>query len=136
MAEAVFNHIITERGFAEKFLVDSAGTAGYHVGDSPDLRSMSTCRGHGVNMSHRGQQVKKSHFTTFDWILCMDESNLSDLKRVQPRGSTAKVKLFGDFDSQGDSIIKDPYYGGSEGFEYNYEQVVRCSEGFLKSLGL
>ncbi|KAJ3150836.1 hypothetical protein HDU89_002833 [Geranomyces variabilis] len=135
MAEAVFSHIIKERGIADLFRVDSAGTAGYHVGDSPDNRSRATCLKHGVDMSHRGRQVHKNDFTQFDWILCMDESNLSNLKRIQPKGSPAKVQLFGEFDPQKARIIEDPYYGGDDGFEYNYQQVVRCSEAFLTHLG-
>ncbi|KAJ3250461.1 Low molecular weight phosphotyrosine protein phosphatase 1, partial [Borealophlyctis nickersoniae] len=63
-------------------------------------------------------------------------ANLMDLTSLAPRGSKAKVQLFGDFDPKGDRIIKDPYYGGAAGFEVNYQQVVRCSEGFLKSLGM
>ncbi|KAJ3160172.1 hypothetical protein HDU86_001008 [Geranomyces michiganensis] len=86
-------------------------------------------------MSHRGRQVQKSDFTKFDWILCMDESNLGNLMRIQPHGSTARVQLFGDFDPKKARIIEDPYYGGPEGFEYNYQQVVRCSEGFLAHVG-
>ncbi|KAI8818387.1 protein-tyrosine phosphatase [Fimicolochytrium jonesii] len=136
MAEAVFAHITKERGLSSQFKIDSAGTAGYHVGDSPDTRSMATCRKNGVDVSHVGRQVSKSDFTDFDWVLCMDESNLRDLQRIQPKGSKAKVQLFGDFDPEGDRIIRDPYYGGPEGFDRNFAQVTRCSEQFLKELGL
>lgn len=84
----------------------------------------------------------------------MDESNLSDLKvskeesfwkttnnrvymqRLAPSGSKAVVKLFGEYDPQGERIIEDPYYGGNDGFEHNFKQVTRASEGFLKSLDL
>ncbi|RKO83157.1 phosphotyrosine protein phosphatase I superfamily [Blyttiomyces helicus] len=136
MAEAVFRHVVTSRGLSDRFVIDSAGTAGYHVGDSPDPRSVATCRKNGVPVSHSGQKVNKEDFSRFDYILCMDESNLADLKRLQPTRTKAKVSLFGDFDPKGDRIIKDPYYGGQDGFDRNYAQVVRCSEGFLKSLGV
>ncbi|TPX63932.1 acid phosphatase [Spizellomyces sp. 'palustris'] len=137
MAEAVFKHVVKERGLEERLgAINSAGTAGYHVGEKPDPRSTATCVSHGVPVHHFAQQVSKNHFRDFDWILCMDESNLADLKRKQPPGSTSKVQLFGEFDPKGDKIIKDPYYGGIDGFEYNYRQVVRCSEGFLKHLDM
>jgi low molecular weight phosphotyrosine protein phosphatase len=48
----------------------------------------------------------------------------------------SKVQLFGEYDPQGDTIIKDPYYGGQNGFDKNFQQVERCSKGFLESLEL
>lgn len=54
---------------------------------------------------------------------------------MAPPGSKAKIQLFGEFDPQGEKIIKDPYYGGIHGFERNFQQVSRASEGLLKFLG-
>ncbi|KAJ3054547.1 hypothetical protein HK097_001525 [Rhizophlyctis rosea] len=137
MAEAVFTHIVKGHNLEHRFAkIDSAGTAGYHVGESPDRRSAATCRAHGVPVSHSAQKVNKAHYSSFDYLLCMDESNLIDLQNFKPKGSKAIVQLFGDYDPKGDRIIKDPYYGEQDGFEYNYKQVVRCSEGFLSHLGM
>ncbi|KAJ1813341.1 Low molecular weight phosphotyrosine protein phosphatase [Coemansia sp. RSA 2599] len=137
MAEAVFAHTVKQRGLHDRFVIDSAGTAGYHAGDTPDRRSAATCKRHGVPVNHRARQVQKSDFGTFDYILCMDRSNLADLESMRPRGSKAQVSLFGAYDEeQPGSFIEDPYYGGNEGFEVNFQQVARCSDGFLKSLGL
>lgn len=68
-------------------------------------------------------------------IDCKHELNISS-KHMQPSGSKAVVQLFGDFDPKGERIIRDPYYGGAEGFEHNFKQVTRASEGFLKHLNL
>ncbi|KAF9376156.1 hypothetical protein BGX21_003576, partial [Mortierella sp. AD011] len=86
MAEAVFKHAIEKRGISTEFEVDSAGTASYHVGASPDSRSAETCRKNGVPMKHRARQVTNEDFTKFDYILCMDEENLRDLKDMAPKG--------------------------------------------------
>ncbi|KAJ3114263.1 hypothetical protein HDU96_002344 [Phlyctochytrium bullatum] len=86
----------------------------------------------------------------------MDESNKSNAERIRPKDGKKKAKglhavclrirrqptlilsllveLFGDYDPQGERIIKDPYYGGMDGFERNFAQVQRASEGFLKIL--
>ncbi|KAJ2592758.1 Low molecular weight phosphotyrosine protein phosphatase [Coemansia sp. RSA 1722] len=128
MAEAVFAHQVNQRLLNDRFHIDSAGTAGYHAGDKPDSRSAATCKAHGVPVNHRARQVQKEDFSQFDHILCMDNSNLRDLKRMQPRGSKAQVSLFGAYDEQSPgSIIEDPYYGGNEGFEVNYQQVMPVS---------
>lgn len=137
MAEAVFAHAVKKHNLSENFTrIDSAGTASYHVGSSPDSRSASTCKAHGVPVKHKARKVTVKDFDEFDYVLCMDESNLSDLKRLQPKGSKAIVKLFGEYDPNGDRIIEDPYYGGNDGFEFNFNQVTRASEGLLKSLEL
>lgn len=39
MGEAVLQHIATQRG--HDVVVDSAGTAGYHVGEEPDERCVA-----------------------------------------------------------------------------------------------
>ncbi|KAJ5711058.1 Protein-tyrosine phosphatase low molecular weight mammalian [Penicillium malachiteum] len=51
----------------------------------------------------------------------------------------AEVRMFGDFGPGGrlheriggGEVVQDPYYGGANGFEEVYEQVVRFSQGFL-----
>ncbi|CAM0135277.1 unnamed protein product [Umbelopsis sp. WA50703] len=137
MAEAVFAHTVKEKNLVSNFqLIDSAGTAAYHVGEKPDPRSSATCKKHNVPVNSRARKVTKGDFSKFDYVLCMDESNLSDLLHIKPAGSKAIVKLFGEFDHKGERIIRDPYYGGPEGFEHNFKQVTRASEGFLKNLGL
>lgn len=72
---------------------------------------------------HKARQVTKSDFTSFDYVLCMDESNLQDLNREKPKNATAHVALLGSFDPKGAKIIEDPYYGGIDGFEYNVRAI-------------
>ncbi|KAI7903183.1 phosphotyrosine protein phosphatase I superfamily [Cokeromyces recurvatus] len=137
MAEAVFAHTVKEHDLQDKFRkIDSAGTASYHVGSIPDSRSSFTCKSHGVPVNHKARKVTKKDFEDFDYVLCMDEYNLSDLKGLAPSGSKAVIKLFGEYDPKGERIIEDPYYGGRDGFEHNFKQVTRASKGFLKSLDL
>ena len=60
------------------------------------------------------------------------KENLKNAKRIQPKDAKAKLFLLGDFDPEGEKIIEDPYYGGINGFEHNFEQVTRSCLGFLK----
>ncbi|KNZ47850.1 protein-tyrosine phosphatase [Puccinia sorghi] len=112
MAEAVFRHLVTLNGLQDRFgSIASAGTAGYHVGDHPDPRTVSVCRKHGVTADSRAQQVVPDDFSTFDYILAMDASNLRNLHHLQPPNSKAQVKLFGEF---GDgAILQDPCMSSS-----------------------
>uniref|UniRef100_A0ABI7VPR7 Low molecular weight phosphotyrosine protein phosphatase n=1 Tax=Felis catus TaxID=9685 RepID=A0ABI7VPR7_FELCA len=78
--------------------------------------------------------VTKEDFATFDYILCMDESNLRDLNRKsnQIKNCKAKIELLGSYDPQKQLIIEDPYYGNESDFETVYQQCVRCCRAFLE----
>ena len=80
------------------------------------------------------QVVEAHHFEEFDYLIGMDANNVRNLKNVQPRGSRAVIKLFGEY---GDGrAIEDPYYGGKQGFETTYKQVLAYSKALLDSLDL
>ncbi|MBW3656825.1 MAG: hypothetical protein KY444_12050, partial [Gemmatimonadetes bacterium] len=48
LAEAVFRHMVRERGLEDRFVIDSAGTSGYHRGAAPDRRSTETAKRRGI----------------------------------------------------------------------------------------
>lgn len=136
MAEAIFKHKVQESGYSEHFkIIDSYGTGGYHIGDPPDSRSVKTCRKHSVPVDHLAQQITSKDFKKFDYIICMDQSNRSDLLFMKPRESNTRVALFGEWktDSKFNTVVQDPYYGGINGFETNFQQISHFSEEFLKS---
>lgn len=135
MAEAVFKHKVKELGYSDHFkLIDSYGTSGWHVGDPPDSRSASTCRKNGVPVNHYGQQISPSDFKKFDYVIGMDELNKEDLMFMKPKDAKTRVALFGEWktDNKFRTIVDDPYYGGRDGFEYNFKQISHFSEEFLK----
>lgn len=135
MAEAVFKHTVKEKGYLEYFkTIDSFGTSGWHIGESPDSRSAKTCRKHGVPVNHAAQQISPRDFEKFDYVIAMDTSNKEDLLHMKPRNSPTKVNLFGDWrtNEKFQKIVDDPYYGGINGFETNFEQLTHFSEEFLK----
>ncbi|XP_030781937.1 low molecular weight phosphotyrosine protein phosphatase [Rhinopithecus roxellana] len=134
IAEAVFRKLVTDQNISENWRVDSAATSGYEIGNAPDYRGQNCMKRHGVPMSHVAQQITKEDFATFDYILCMDESNLRDLNRKSNQVKTckAKIELLGSYDPQKQLIIEDPYYGNDSDFETVYQQCVRCCRAFLE----
>ncbi|CAK9436155.1 uncharacterized protein LODBEIA_P07130 [Lodderomyces beijingensis] len=136
MAEAIFKHKVQQGGYAPYFKnIESFGTSGWHIGESPDSRSARTCRKHGVPVAHHAQQISSKDFERFDFVIGMDESNLSDLKYMRPKGNKSVVDVFGRWRSnmEFDRIVSDPYYGGNDGFEYNFKQISHFSDEFLKN---
>ncbi|XP_062267502.1 low molecular weight phosphotyrosine protein phosphatase isoform X2 [Platichthys flesus] len=135
IAEAVFCKMATDAGVVDKWVIDSGATSDWNVGSSPDHRGLACLRNHSIETSHRARQVTKEDFMSFEYILCMDESNLSELNRKAKsvKNYSAKIELLGSYDPQNQRIIKDPYYGSDEDFEKVYEQCVRCCKAFLEA---
>ncbi|XP_061478859.1 low molecular weight phosphotyrosine protein phosphatase isoform X2 [Rhineura floridana] len=134
IAEAVFRKLVAEENIENQWIIDSGAVSDWNVGRSPDARALSCLRNHGIQMAHKARQVTKDDFLTFDYMLCMDESNLQDLKRKsnQVKNCKAQIELLGSYDPQKQLIIEDPYYGNDEDFETVYQQCHRCCKAFLE----
>ncbi|GCB70152.1 low molecular weight phosphotyrosine protein phosphatase isoform X1 [Scyliorhinus torazame] len=134
IAEAIFRKLATDQGIINKWMIDSAGVIDFNVGNSPDSRALNCIRQHGTETTHKARQVTKNDFLTFDYMLCMDESNLRDLKRMADKVKNYKseIKLLGSFDPENHLIIQDPYYGNDADFEDVYQQCLRCCTAFLE----
>ncbi len=134
-AEAVFRHIVENHRAQDRYLVDSSGTASYHVGSLADRRMREAALSRGISIQHKGQQLKLHHLKEFDWILCMDKENLRDARSLSSDPLLqSKIKLFRDFDPEGSGDVPDPYYGKEDGFEKVLDIVTRCGEAFYKYL--
>lgn len=134
MAQGVMQDLV-ERAQASDVIsrVDSCGTAAYHVGDSPDPRTLWILRDHDIVLDHRGRQLESADFLKFDYILAMDRQNLKDIQSRAPKSRKATIALFGEFGSKAtDKVIKDPYYGSdNSGFDTAFEQCVDFAKGLL-----
>lgn len=132
MAEAVFVEVTKQSKVADKWHAESAGTAAYHVGHSPDYRTMDILSKNGIQFEHSAKQLVQEDFNKFDFIFGMDQYNISDINRKKPKQSKAQVLLLGSFDPKGDTIIKDPYYDKDiQGFEKCFQQCMRSCKSFL-----
>lgn len=102
------------------WIIDSAGTGRYHIGDLPDRRMRLHARDRGYILTHHARQVTEADFARYDLIIGMDSSNLDKLRRLAPSpDDEGKVVAMADFFSRGNRYdhVPDPYYEGSEGFE-------------------
>jgi protein-tyrosine phosphatase len=133
-AEVVFREVALREAPDLTFQVDSAGTAGYHVGQAPDPRTRAAALRRGYDLSPlRARVVEPPDFEEFDLILAMDRENLFDLQRRAPHNARERVRLFLEFAPElGTTDVPDPYYGGSNGFEEVLDLVEAASRGLLR----
>lgn len=135
LAEGVFMQKAKNQNVNELFFADSAGTASYHIGKLPDIRSRQVAQKNGFELTHLARAFKLSDFYEFDFIIAMDKDNLSNIKRLMPEDATAKILLMRHFGSTGkDQEVPDPYYGELKDFEKVYSILDRSCDvmlGFL-----
>jgi protein-tyrosine phosphatase len=141
-AEGIMLHLVREAGLSERFLVDSAGTAAYHVGERADPRSIQAAKARGVELPSVARAFTVRDFERFDLVLAMDEQNQKNLLVLAPtQDARAKVKLLRCFDpklSEGSPVgslsVPDPYYGGPEGFREVFDICHAACQGLLSEL--
>ena len=137
-AEGIFNQKIKERGLENCFVVDSAGTGGWHVGNLPDRRMCATALSRGIELTSRSRQIKENDLYEFDHILVMDKDNLHAVKsltKYQLLSVNSKIELILSYskDSKLDEV-PDPYYGGQNGFDMVLDLLDNAIDGLIDSL--
>ena len=100
---------------------DGLGGGGfYHSGELPDQRMRVHARRRGYELTHHSRQVMSYDFERFDVVIGMDDSNISQLRRLaRTPEEEQKVRRIAEFFRQYTTWdhIPDPYYTGAEGFE-------------------
>jgi protein-tyrosine phosphatase len=133
MAEAVFRHQVAAAGLAGQFEIESAGTGGWHAGESAHPGTLKVLRAHGVEHYGRARQIEFDDLREFTYVLTMDASNLNHVRRMAQQGGDAEVGLFLDYATRRGVIdvseVPDPYYSGN--FDYVYQLVEKGSAALL-----
>ena len=135
-AEAVLRALAASEAGDLSIEIDSAGTAGYHIGMAPDARSQAAARRRGYEMSGlRARIVEPQDFERFDLVLAMDRDNLTVLRARAPVARRTRVRLFLEFAPEaGATEVPDPYYGGVNGFEEVLDLIEVACRGLLAHL--
>lgn len=116
--------------------VDSAGTAGFHIGEHPDPRSIAVAKNHGLDISSQQcRKFKASDLDTFDYIYVMDNNNYNNvIALVQNKADARKVKLLLSELKAGPKEVPDPYYGSEADFEAVYQLIDEACTVIAKKL--
>lgn len=134
-AEAIFNHKIIQKGLAHKFLSDSCGTSNYHIGDSPNRRTIQNSLKNGVSIKHAARQLSPLDLDSFDLILAMDQSNYSNIIRISTDSAQHhKIKLMREFDPHEQGDVPDPYYGSEKDFQEVFDILDRSIEHMIATI--
>jgi len=131
-AEGVFRYKVAQANLQDHISIDSAGTHAYHVGNPPDARAQDAALKRNIDLSsQRARRVNADDFSSFDYVIAMDDSNKRDLLTICPAGFEDRVHLFLDFAEGNETEVPDPYYGQGRGFEIVLNLVEDAADGLL-----
>ena len=119
-AQGVMEALVNKAGVSDKIFCDSAGTSGWHDGETADERMRSHAKDRGYELTSRSRPLQIHDFLQFDWIITMDDKNRRDLLRMDPEKLfQQKVKGMTDFCKEHfEREVPDPYYLEADGFEH------------------
>lgn len=135
-AEAIMLHKLAAAGLSARYACDSAGTIGFHVGHPADARMRAAAMQRGIDITSRSRQITPSDLSDFDWVLTMDDQNLHDVQRLAStdaeRDKVVPICQFCTTHSVRE--VPDPYYGGTQGFEFVLDLLDDACAGLLAHL--
>lgn len=134
MAEGAFRAVAQERGL--HCLVDSAGTASYHIGSPPDPRAILVAGRKGVDIGGQSaRQIDRDDFYRFSHIIALDRANLEGIRARAPRDATARLAMLLDaIDGRAGDPVADPYYGDEAAFEATWNVIAGGVEAWVEKL--
>ena len=117
--------------------IESAGIAGYHIGNPPDSRSINVANKHNINIANqKARQFTKEDFQKFDIIYAMDKNNYSHLTALaDTQEEREKIQMIlNEVKANSYKSVPDPYYGGNNGFEKVYAILEEACEKIVKRI--
>ena len=137
-AEGMFMHLLKQRGLSDRFVVDSAGTGGWHVGNPADRRMQAAANHRGIDLTSRARQICLDDFSSFDLVLTMDDDNLAAVRGLAQEagaGATATITPMLHYARNfSETEVPDPYYGGEAGFEHVLDLLEDACANLLDEL--
>ena len=136
-AEGVLRAKLQRAGLQAQVQVESAGTQGFHSNEPPDARAVRAAAQRGYQIGNlRARPMKPEDFSSFDWLLAMDQSHMAWLLKRSPPQAAGRITLLMPLARQhpGMQEVPDPYYGGPAGFEHVLDLVEDACEGVVDRL--
>lgn len=135
-AEGVVKEFIRRNHLDGVVEVDSAGTHGYHVGESPDIRTQRAAGSRGYDLTNfRARKVAPQDLDYFDLVLAMDRHNVDSLLTISRPEHRKKIRLFMSYSKNfDDDEVPDPYYGLGHGFDLVLDMVEDAAQGLVDYL--
>lgn len=122
----MFRQLVDQAGLSQQIHVDSAGTSNEEEGNPPHPGALKTMHQHNLPTAGLvSRPITQRDFAWADYIICMDNMNLYNLKRFAPVDEIAKIHLANEVvPGHENEEIPDPWY--THRFEDTYQSLARA----------
>lgn len=136
MAEFVFKDMVKKAGREKEFVIASSATSTEEiwngVGNPVYPPARDELKKHGISCEgKRAVQVKKSDYENYDYLICMDENNMRNIKRIIASDPEDKIVKLMSFTEENRNVA-DPWY--SSDFETCYRDIYNGCKALLDKL--
>ncbi|HTE25931.1 low molecular weight protein-tyrosine-phosphatase [Flavitalea sp.] len=133
LAEGILKH--KAKTANKKWIIDSAGTNGYHVGEAPHRLSQKVAKMNGVEIcDQKATQFTAYDFRDYDIIYAMADEVITEMKWIAGKNYDAsKVKLLMEELYPGKKMdVPDPWYGAEPGYHDVYKMIDEACDAILR----
>ena len=117
LAEGILQDMVSKAGL--NWVVESAGTNGYHTGEPPHELSRKVAKQNGIDISgQRSRPFVAADMGEYDKIYAMAADVLEEMKRIsKEKFEEQKVDLFlNELHPGQNRDVPDPWYGPEPGY--------------------
>ncbi len=132
MSEFIMRDMVEKRGLSDRIEVASAATSREEIGNDmypPAKRKLD--KEHIPYTPRQARQVTNADYDKYDLLLCMEQYNIRNLKRIIPDDPEHKIHLLLDY-SDNPRDISDPWYSGD--FDTAFKDIAEGCRGLLTFL--
>ena len=126
MAEAIMRQRLKERGISD-VIVHSRGTGRWHLGEPPHQGTQKILKQHHIPFDGIVSELFEPD-DDFDYIIAMDQSNVDNIKSINPNLKGQLFKLL-EFSNMEETDVPDPYY--TNNFEGVYDMVQSSCDNLI-----
>lgn len=133
MADGLLRKKVEEQDL--HFIVDSAGTSAYHIGQAPDKRMTATAKQFGTDISFlRARQIQRTDLEEFDLIFTMDRDNYWNVINLCSNKEQEKrvIPILDLIYPEENRSVPDPYYDGEQGFIDVYKMLDQATDKIIE----
>ena len=126
MAEAIIRQRLKERGISD-VIVHSRGTGRWNLGEPPHQGTQKILKQHYIPFDGIVSELFEPD-DDFDYIIAMDQSNVDNIKSINPNLKGQLFKLL-EFSNMEETDVPDPYY--TNNFEGVYDMVQSSCDNLI-----
>ena len=133
MAEFVMKDLVEKAGRSPDFYIESAAVSAEELGNPVYPPARQELAAHGISCAGKtARQMTQADYNRFDWLVCMDQSNLRRMERICGGDPDRKTSRLLDYTTRpGD--VADPWYTGD--FSATWRDVMDGCTALLEKIG-